>query len=110
MKDWKMWAPLQTKKQREVADNLSPTEKEEATKLAVVGGIKSALFAISCSLAIYFLYEYIPLSSNIKLLLCLSLFILGYLFFFKFVGLPIRNKQKSLLNNSKYARERGITV
>lgn len=110
MKDWKMWAPLQTKKQREVADNLSASEKEEATRLAKELGMKGAFFAISCTLVIYFLYEYTPWSSNVKVLLCLFLFILGYLFFLKLVGLPIRKKQKSLLNNSKYAKEKGITV
>jgi hypothetical protein len=110
MKDWKMWAPLQTKKQREVADNLSASEKEEATRLTKELGMKSAFFGISCSLVLYFLYEYTPLSSNVKLLLCLFLFIAGYLLFLKFVGLPVRNKQRSLLNNSKYAKEKGITV
>ncbi len=110
MKDWKMWAPLQTKKQREVADNLTAMEKEQATKLAIELGIKSAFFAISCTLVMYFLYEYTPLSSNVKLLLCLFLFVVGYLFFLKFVGLPIRKKQKLLLSNSKYAKEKGITV
>jgi hypothetical protein len=29
MKDWKMWAPLQTNKQREIADNLTATEKKK---------------------------------------------------------------------------------
>lgn len=110
MKDWKMWAPLQTKKQREVGDNLTATEKAEATKLAIELGLKGACFGISSSLVLYLVYEYAPLSSNAKFLVCLSLFILGYVFFIKFVALPIRNRQKSLLNNSKYAKERGITV
>jgi len=106
MKDWKMWAPLQTKKQREIADNLSASEKEEATRLARELGKKALLYFIPSFLIIYFLYEHNVLS----FILALFLIVLSYLLFAKFVGLPIRKKQKSLLNNSKYAKEKGITV
>ena len=106
MKDWKMWAPLQTKTQREIADNLSASEKEEARKLTKELAKKIVLFFIPCVLIIYFLYEHNVLS----LILALFLIMLSYVLFAKFVGLPIRKKQKSLLNNSKYAKEKGITV
>ncbi len=74
MKDWKMWAPLQTKKQREVADNLSATKKEEATRLAKELGMKGAFFGISCSLVYYFIYEYtscLPMLNSYYAYVCL---------------------------------------
>ena len=106
MTDWKMWAPFQTKKQREIADNLSASEKEEATRLARELGKKAVLYFIPSVLIIYSLYEHNVLS----FILALFLTILSYLLFAKIIGLPIRKKQKSLLNNSKYAKEKGIIV
>ena len=106
MKDWKMWAPLQTKKQREMADNLTATEKKEVRRLTKELVKKGLLFLVPCVLIIYFLFERNVLSS----FLTVFLIILSYLLFAKFVGLPIRKKQKSLLNNSKYAKDKGITV
>jgi hypothetical protein len=63
------------REKREVANNLSASEKEEATRPAKELGMKSAFFGISCFLILYFLYEYAPMSSNVKLALCLFLFI-----------------------------------
>jgi len=110
MKDWKMWAPVQTKEQREVADNLTQSEKEEATKLAKELGKKAGIFSFPSLLIICVLYECTSLSSNAKFLISLSVFILNYLLFLIFIGLPIRKRQKALLNNSKYAREKRLTV
>jgi hypothetical protein len=110
MKDWKMWAPLQSKKQREVADNLSVQEKEEVIKISKELGKKGANYGFLAFLLIYILYKYTALPSNIKLLLSIAIVIIDYTLFLKFIGLPYRKKQKSILNNSKYAKEKKITV
>jgi hypothetical protein len=110
MKDWKIWAPIQTKEQREIADNLSESEKEEAAKLAKELGRKGAFFMMPLLLAAFFLYEYSSIPFNIKLILMIALFVLDQLLFWFLVGSSIRSKQKALLNNSKYAKANGMSI
>jgi hypothetical protein len=110
MKDWGMWAPLQTKKQREVAENLSPSEKEELIKTAKEFGRKAGIYCVPALLFISFLFVYTALSLNLKLLLSIAIILIYCALFFKFVGFPYRKKQKELLNNSQYAKEKRMTV
>ncbi len=110
MKDWRMWAPIQTKKQREVADNLSSSEKEEAARLAKELGRKGAYFMLPVFLLLYFLFWHTSLTLKNIVVLSILVAVPNYIVFWKFVGLPYRKKQKTLLNNSKYAKENNITV
>lgn len=109
-KNWKYWAPFQTKRQKEIIQHLTEKEKEEVYNLSKECGKKGGISFIPLIIILFILFEKTNFNFSVKIGIGIIVFIINLLLTIKFVSLPYRNKQLSVLNNSKYAQEKGVNV